>query len=183
MMSMIRELAKCNQALFYGWRIGMVRIDITGQASHFVSQMAPMRHSCRRITIQGTNENGCICQQMQCVVCQPKEKSSKAHTAAAQLQTGQVRIVSHAFSKEEIQEYLGQSGDSNPIHHGEHPIVPGLCILWYIQQTLAVSPLHWKTSFHAPVYADDTVTVVQEAGRWYGYVRDHQVFTIQIRTT
>lgn len=183
MMPMIRELARCNQALFYGWRIGTVRIDIAGPASHFVSKMTPVRHSCRSIIIQGINENGCMCQYMQCVVCQPKAASPKAHPSISDLPAGQARMVLHVFSIEEIQQYCIQSGDNNPIHQGEHPIVPGLYIAWYIQRTLAVSLLHWKVSFHAPVYADDTVTVVQGAGRWCGYVQTHQVFTIQLLRT
>lgn len=182
MMPLIQELAQCDQSLFYGWRIGSVRIDMAGQAARFLSHIAPIRHGCCVITIQGIQEDSCICQQMQCVVCQPRAKSQKTHKTMSLYPGGQQRRILHTFSREEIQQYLIQSGDDNPIHQGTHPIVPGLCILWHLQQDLAISSLHWKASFHAPVYAGDTVTVVQEAKRWHGYVRTHRVFTIQLVT-
>ena len=72
------------------------------------------------------------------------------------------------FSKSEIFSFVSDTGDSNPIHQGEHPVVPGLLIL----EKLILDFMHsFVIRFRTPLYADEPVRLVSHkvSGRMDGY--------------
>ena len=72
------------------------------------------------------------------------------------------------FSKSEILSFVSDTGDSNPIHQGEHPVVPGLLIL----EKLILDFMHsFVIRFRTPLYADEPVRLVSHkvSGRMDGY--------------
>lgn len=72
------------------------------------------------------------------------------------------------FSKSEIFSFVSDTGDSNPIHQGEHPVVPGLLIL----EKLILDFMHsFVIRFRTPLYADEPVWLVPDkaSGRMDGY--------------
>lgn len=72
------------------------------------------------------------------------------------------------FSKSEILSFVSDTGDSNPIHQGEHPVVPGLLIL----EKLILDFMHsFVIRFRTPLYADEPVRLVPDkaSGRLDGY--------------
>ena len=87
------------------------------------------------------------------------------------------------FSKSEILSFVSDTGDFNPIHQGEHPVVPGLLIL----EKLILERLNLQTDigqigifdfmrsfgirFRTPLYADEPVRLVphKASGRMDGY--------------
>lgn len=102
------------------------------------------------------------------------------------------------FSKDEILSFVSDTGDFNPIHQGEHPVVPGLLILEKlileklilektIMEKLNLQKLNLQTDigqigifdfmrsfgirFRTPLYADEPVRLVphKASGRMDGY--------------
>lgn len=92
------------------------------------------------------------------------------------------------FSKSEILSFVSDTGDSNPIHQGEHPVVPGLLILEkLILEKPILEKLNLQTDighigifdlihsfgirFRTPLYADEPVRLVphKASGRMDGY--------------
>lgn len=72
------------------------------------------------------------------------------------------------FYKSEIFSFVSDTGDSNPIHQGEHPVVPGLLIL----EKLILDFMHsFVIRFRTPLYADEPVRLVphKASGRMDGY--------------
>ena len=72
------------------------------------------------------------------------------------------------FYKSEILSFVSDTGDSNPIHQGEHPVVPGLLIL----EKLILDFMHsFVIRFRTPLYADEPVRLVPDkaSGRMDGY--------------
>ena len=92
------------------------------------------------------------------------------------------------FSKSEIFSFVSDTGDFNPIHQGEHPVVPGLLILEkLILEKTILEKLILQTDighigifdlihsfgirFRTPLYADEPVRLVphKASGRMDGY--------------
>lgn len=92
------------------------------------------------------------------------------------------------FYKSEILSFVSDTGDSNPIHQGEHPVVPGLLILEkLILEKPILEKLNLQTDighigifdlihsfgirFRTPLYADESVRLVphKASGRMDGY--------------
>ena len=97
------------------------------------------------------------------------------------------------FSKSEILSFVSDTGDFNPIHQGEHPVVPGLLIMEKlilektIMEKLNLQKLNLQTDighigifdlmhsfiirFRTPLYADELVRLVphKASGRMDGY--------------
>lgn len=72
------------------------------------------------------------------------------------------------FSKSEILSFVSDTGDFNPIHQGEHPVVPGLLIM----EKLILDLMHsFIIRFRTPLYADEPVRLVPHnaSGRMDGY--------------
>lgn len=72
------------------------------------------------------------------------------------------------FSKSEILSFVSDTGDFNPIHQGEHPVVPGLLIM----EKLILDLMHsFIIRFRTPLYADEPVRLVshKDSGRVDGY--------------
>lgn len=96
------------------------------------------------------------------------------------------------FSKSEILSFVSDTGDFNPIHQGEHPVVPGLLIMEKlilektIMEKLNLQKLNLQTDighigifdlmhsfvirFRTPLYADEPVRLVPDkaSGRMDG---------------
>lgn len=72
------------------------------------------------------------------------------------------------FSKSEILSFVSDTRDFNPIHQGEHPVVPGLLIMEKIILDLMHS---FIIRFRTPLYADEPVRLVphKASGRMDGY--------------
>ena len=77
------------------------------------------------------------------------------------------------FSKDEIFSFVSDTGDFNPIHQGEHPVVPGLLILekLILEKLILDFMCSFVIRFRIPLYADEPVRLVphKASGRMDGY--------------
>ncbi|MES2794808.1 MAG: hypothetical protein V4683_02525 [Bacteroidota bacterium] len=64
-----------------------------------------------------------------------------------------------SFSEIELNNYLAFSGDKNPVHFGENPIVPGIMILKSFLQNLHETPNFFKIKFHNPLHLLEVLQV------------------------
>ncbi|MFR0064500.1 MAG: hypothetical protein ACLRUM_04285 [Veillonella parvula] len=86
-----------------------------------------------------------------------------------------------SFSKEEVIRFVNDINDTNSIHRENPYVVPGCMILetmwdfWNISK----SALQMAIYFHAPVIADDKVTLVEypEDAHVGGYIGDTLAFS------
>lgn len=66
------------------------------------------------------------------------------------------------FSIEEIREFSRRTGDTNPIHLTDHPVVQGL-LLWQQLFFYEKEPAALCLVFYAPVYSGDGIYLKEEA--------------------
>lgn len=126
--------------------------------------------------------------------CSSQYKSGSQYKFGSQNKSDEVNeyTPNMFFSKDEIFSFVSDTGDSNPIHQGEHPVVPGLLILEklilekLILEKLIPERLILQTDirqvgifdiirsfvirFRTPLYADEPVWLVPDkaSGRMDG---------------
>ncbi len=71
------------------------------------------------------------------------------------------------FSAEEVRAFSTALGDHNEIHQGTHPIVSGFQILSALRESISYPAV--RIRFHRPLYADEMVSLIEEAGTVKGY--------------
>lgn len=119
-----------------------------------------------------------------------QNKCSSQYKSGSQNKFDAVNEYTHdmIFSKSEILSFVSDTWDFNPIHQGEHPVVPGLLILEkLILEKPILEKLNLQTDighigifdlihsfiirFRTPLYADEPVRLVQHkaSGRMDGY--------------
>ncbi|WP_314982982.1 hypothetical protein [uncultured Veillonella sp.] len=86
-----------------------------------------------------------------------------------------------SFSKDDIIRFVNDINDTNPIHREAPYVVPGCMILenlWYYWN-ISKSALQMAIYFHAPVIAEDQVTLVEisEDAHVEGYIGDTLAFS------
>lgn len=81
------------------------------------------------------------------------------------------------FTRADIADFLAVTGDQNPIHRTEQPVVPGMLILHrFLEAHIGVTGLQMK--FYAPLYTDECVSLVRHDGMVDGIVNHHRRFLI-----
>ena len=96
------------------------------------------------------------------------KKMEKCRKIQQECKDRQCKMVS--FSQEEIQAFVTDTGDTNPIHQGEHPCVPGFLILkWLLQNGMAAQG-RVQIRYRSPLYAQETAVLWfdETKERWYG---------------
>lgn len=83
-----------------------------------------------------------------------------------------------SFSKDMINKYLTASGDTNPIHFGAKPIVPGLLMLSEILNQFPVSDV--SVRFYHSVFADENIYVSAEDNKIVLFTENYKAAEIQI---
>jgi len=71
-----------------------------------------------------------------------------------------------SFSPFDIYTYLQLSGDDNPIHKGDFPIVPGLLIANWLLTTHFSEFTQFKMRFKHPLFCNQTV-LLEETGDYF----------------
>lgn len=182
MLKLIQGLANCDEQFFRGWILAKADIDITGRANNFINEILWQKASKTLMRVSGFNNNKQITQNITVLLLLPKKSLAPTDFK------GQIKpifipdniIFTHRFSRQEIADYVHLSGDKNIIHQVKNPIVPGLCMAYFLQKMLHRHYFHWQIAFLAPVYADDEVIFTQEYHHICAYVAGKLVFKIKI---
>lgn len=180
MLELAHKLAESDTKFFGGWVLAGVEVHIHGQAANLVNKMLlEKEHKCI-IQVLGTASGPvpAIVKELRVFLVLPKNKLGSKQ-APAQEPTGDL-LVRHAFSVQEVRDYVAYTGDENIIHQGNNPIVPGLCMAAWLQQALRLTELDWRISFLSPVYAGDELSVYACGEELTAYVGSSKVFNIKL---
>ena len=60
-----------------------------------------------------------------------------------------------SFTREDVWEFVDSVGDTNPIHQGNQPVVPGLLLMEYIKNKLPTSVKKLELSFRNAIFANE----------------------------
>ena len=156
-----------NTGNYDGYFIGKVSLEFNmaadaGKMSENQAHIIKSRENYAELAAGGDFADGYLSIHM--YLMKPVSKAVAQNNSGDQNKSTQDMI----FSKDEILSFVSDTGDFNPIHQGEHPVVPGLLIL----EKLILDFMHsFIIRFRTPLYADELVRLVphKALGRMDGY--------------
>lgn len=176
MINLARKLADCDASFYGGWIMAGANVQIKGNAVHFDNKLLLNKGNKAVFEVKGTTAFGTEVQKMRVFLVMPKE--STAVSSQDEEYPGKI-VAKHIFTKEEIESYVAYTGDENIVHKGTHPLVPGLCMAYYLQQNFGLAQLDWHIAFKSPVYAGDELIVYNKEGQFTAYVHAKVAFVIK----
>ena len=177
MLELAHKLADSDSKFFGGWVLAGVEAHIHGQATELENRVLLTKERKCIIQVLGTDQQQVVKELKVFLVLPKQQLGSKAKVA--EVPSGKL-LVKHVFSVQEVRDYVVYTGDENIIHQGEDPVIPGLCMAAWLQQTLRLTELDWRVSFLAPVYAGDELAVYAAERELAAYVGSFKVFAIKL---
>ena len=172
-----------NAGNYDGYFIGKVSLEFNmaadaGKMSENQAHIIKSRENYAELAAGGDFADGYLSIHM--YLMKPVSKAAAQSNSGVQNKFATVNEYTQdmIFSKSEILSFVSDTGDFNPIHQGEHPVVPGLLILEkLILQTdighIGIFDLihSFGIRFRTPLYADEPVRLVphKASGRMDGY--------------
>lgn len=162
-----------NAANYDGYFIGKVSLEFNmaadaGKMSENQAHIIKSRENYAELAAGGDFADGYLSIHM--YLMKPVSKATAQSNSGVQNKFATVNEYTQdmIFSKSEILSFVSDTGDFNPIHQGEHPVVPGLLIMEKIILDLMHS---FIIRFRTPLYADEPVRLVphKASGRMDGY--------------
>ncbi len=185
MIDLAHNLAKSDTKFFGGWVLAGATAHINiGRAEQWDNTVLLSKERKSILQVTGKDADGNVVKQLEVILVLPKgvfhaEKPLASSQVDEQVNLEGKLVAQHTFTAEEIADYIAQSGDENVIHKGAHAVVPGLCMVAWLQQALQAEMLSWRVRFLSPVYIGDDLKVVETDGDMTGYVGANKVFTIR----
>lgn len=178
MLRLARKLSDCDAKYFGGWVIAGVEVKLSDKADCLENSV--LLDKARRCVheARGYNSRGELVQSLRLFLVLPSGKANLEPPLESQ-PVGEL-VYRHSFSKHEIDEYISATGDENVIHKGPKPLVPGIYMLYALQQWLGLRSLQWKASFLSPVYVEQELKVYAGDKGFEGYVDQRRVFVVKI---
>lgn len=177
-----------NAGNYDGYFIGKVSLEFnmaadTGKMSENQAHIIKSRENYAELAAGGDFADGYLSIHM--YLMKPVSKAAAQSNSGVQNKFATVNEYTQdmIFSKSEILSFVSDTEDFNPIHQGEHPVVPGLLIM----EKLILRKLNLQTDighigifdlmhsfiirFRTPLYADEPVRLVPHkvSGRMDGY--------------
>lgn len=162
-----------NAGNYDGYFIGKVSLEFNmaadaGKMSENQAHIIKSRENYAELAAGGDFADGYLSIHM--YLMKPVSKAAAQSNSGVQNKFATVNEYTQdmIFSKSEILSFVSDTGDFNPIHQGEHPVVPGLLIM----EKLILDLMHsFIIRFRTPLYADEPVRLVQHkaSGRMDGY--------------
>lgn len=162
-----------NAGNYDGYFIGKVSLEFNmaadaGKMSENQAHIIKSRENYAELTAGGDFADGYLSIHM--YLMKPVSKAVAQSNSGVQNKFATVNEYTQdmIFSKSEILSFVSDTWDFNPIHQGEHPVVPGLLIL----EKLILDLMHsFIIRFRTPLYADEPVRLVphKASGRMDGY--------------
>lgn len=185
LLGLIRGLADCDERFFTGWVLARAEIAVDDTADDYINTIVAEKPRKVVMEVQG-RRGGSVCQSLHALLVLPKKKLA-AQTAEASIQPAGLDVfkagMRHVFTQPEIDDYAVLSGDDNIIHKAgaSRAIVPGLCMVYFLQRELNLKRLHWTVSFLSPVFAGDEVSFSRKDGCIEAYAGGRLVFKIEVQ--
>lgn len=162
-----------NAGNYDGYFIGKVSLEFniaadSGKMSENQAHIIKSRENYAELAAGGDFADGYLSIHM--YLMKPVGKAAAQSNSGVQNKFATVNEYTQdmIFSKSEILSFVSDTGDFNPIHQGEHPVVPGLLIM----EKLILDLMHsFIIRFRTPLYADEPVRLVphKASGRMDGY--------------
>ena len=162
-----------NAGNYDGYFIGKVSLEFNmaadaGKMSENQAHIIKSRENYAELAAGGDFADGYLSIHM--YLMKPVSKAAAQSNSGVQNKFATVNEYTQdmIFSKSEILSFVSDTGDFNPIHQGEHPVVPGLLIM----EKLILDLMHsFIIRFRTPLYADEPVRLVphKALGRMDGY--------------
>lgn len=162
-----------NAGNYDGYFIGKVSLEFNmaadaGKMSENQAHIIKSRENYAELAAGGDFADGYLSIHM--YLMKPVSKAAAQSNSGVQNKFATVNEYTQdmIFSKSEILSFVSDTGDFNPIHQGEHPVVPGLLIM----EKLILDLMHsFIIRFRTPLYADEPVRLVpnKASGRIDGY--------------
>lgn len=162
-----------NAGNYAGYFIGKVSLEFNmaadaGKMSENQAHIIKSRENYAELAAGGDFADGYLSIHM--YLMKPVSKAAAQSNSGVQNKFATVNEYTQdmIFSKSEILSFVSDTGDFNPIHQGEHPVVPGLLIM----EKLILNLMHsFIIRFRTPLYADEPVRLVphKASGRMDGY--------------
>lgn len=162
-----------NAGNYDGYFIGKVSLEFNmaadaGKMSENQAHIIKIRENYAELAGGGDFADGYLSIHM--YLMKPVSKAAAQSNSGVQNKFATVNEYTQdmIFSKSEILSFVSDTWDFNPIHQGEHPVVPGLLIM----EKLILDLMHsFIIRFRTPLYADEPVRLVQHkaSGRMDGY--------------
>ena len=182
-----------NAGNYDGYFIGKVSLEFNmaadaGKMSENQAHIIKSRENYAELAAGGDFADGYLSIHM--YLMKPVSKAAAQSNSGVQNKFAVVNEYTQdmIFYKSEILSFVSDTGDFNPIHQGEHPVVPGLLILEkLILEKPILEKLNLQTDigqigifdfmrsfvirFRTPLYADEPVRLVphKASGRMEGY--------------
>ena len=182
-----------NVGNYDGYFIGKVSLEFNmaadaGKMSENQAHIIKSRENYAELAAGGDFADGYLSIHM--YLMKPVSKAAAQSNSGVQNKFATVNEYAQdmIFFKSEILSFVSDTGDFNPIHQGEHPVVPGLLILEkLILEKPILEKLNLQTDighigifdlihsfgirFRTPLYADEPVRLVphKASGRMDGY--------------
>lgn len=177
-LDLARKLADCDANFFGGWIIAGVEVHIKAPAAQLINKLLLHKSSKAVFEVKGTTAFGTETQKMRVFLVLPQ---GEVNVQSGEGDFPGRLILEHVFSLEEINAYLAYTGDQNVIHQGSHPLVPGLCVLSYLQEAMGMQQLDWRAAFKSPVYVGEKLTVYAKEGKFTAFVNERLAFVVENR--
>ena len=162
-----------NAGNYAGYFIGKVSLEFNmaadaGKMSENQAHIIKSRENYAELAAGGDFADGYLSIHM--YLMKPVSKAAAQSNSGVQNKFATVNEYTQdmIFSKSEILSFVSDTWDFNPIHQGEHPVVPGLLIM----EKLILDLMHsFIIRFRTPLYADEPVRLVphKASGRMDGY--------------
>lgn len=162
-----------NAGNYDGYFIGKVSLEFNmaadaGKMSENQAHIIKSRENYAELAAGGDFADGYLSIHM--YLMKPVSKATAQSNSGVQNKFATVNEYTQdmIFSKSEILSFVSDTGDFNPIHQGEYPVVPGLLIM----EKLILDLMHsFIIRFRTPLYADEPVRLVphKASGRMDGY--------------
>lgn len=165
-----------NTGNYDGYFIGKVSLEFNmaadaGKMSENQANIIKNRENYAELAAGGDFADGYLSIHM--YLMKPVSKAAAQSNSGVQNKYDVQNKSNMVFSKDEILSFVSDTGDFNPIHQGEHPVVPGLLILekLILEKLILDFMCSFVIRFRIPLYADEPVRLVQHkaSGRIDGY--------------
>ena len=175
MLELARKLAENDERFFAGWIMAEAAVSVKAEVVRLENRVVFIKKRLACLEVLGYAADGSIGKSLRVTLVLPLSLRDKAVLACPE-DKGEL-VARHAFTCQEVFDYVSYTGDRNIIHTGAHPIVPGLCLLAWLQQARRLKAFDMRIGFVRPVYTGEEVAVFQHDGEIAGYVGAALVFS------